>query len=386
MPTIDSTPLLSEPAPLYARRSTKTVTMNDSLYLFGGIGADGSESVLDVNNQLWQFDTEELSWYRIEETDTWPSPRRWPGWDAEGTTAYLWGGSGLRTPDPSEPNPNAHITAPDDASVTYDFRNDLWKFEPAEAAWTRIEDSDDYRTDEYVKRNRPQPRYTAVFHRFEGSLFLFSGKTQTAEYENVILGDVWIRDAEGEWEAVERGNAVLGTDVNADWPAARYGTMWAANEQAIFICGGYGEQDYNDLWRFDLETRDWQLLSPHRASDDRHAPRYGSAFAYYDQTLYLFGGRSREYPKRNYNDLWEFDLTTREWSQLEENRSPHRYDESATYPGYHSKSANAVVGKYWYIWGGEGRHGHVSDFWRFNLETHEWQFIQPQRQDDPIFW
>jgi N-acetylneuraminic acid mutarotase len=182
------------------------------------------------------------------------------------------------------------------------------------------------------------------------------------------------------------GDSVLGTSGAADWPAKRYAAMSTATEDAVFICGGYGDHDYNDLWRFDLDIERWQLLSPHEESDSRHEPRYGSAFTEHDGTLYLFGGRSREYPKRNYNDLWTYDLARGEWDQIQENRSPHRYDETASYPGYHSKAATAVVDNELYIWGGEGRHGHVSDFWRFNLNTHEWQLIQPQRDDDPIFW
>jgi N-acetylneuraminic acid mutarotase len=386
MPTISSEPLRSDPAPLYARRSAKAIAINNDIYLFGGIGADGSESILDVNDHLWKFDTDELSWSRIKKSEPWPSPRRWPGWDTDGSVAYLWGGSSLQELDPSEPNPNENITAPEDASVTYDFRNDLWRFDPAEIAWTKVTESDDFRTDEYVKHGRPRPRYTAVFHRFDDQFFVFSGKTQTRAYENVRLADVWICEADGSWRQLEVGDSVLGVSEEADWPAERYGAMWAATEDAVFVCGGYGEHSYNDLWRFDLDTEQWQLLSPHQESDNRHEPRYGSAFVEYDGTLYLFGGRSREHPVQKYNGLWTYGLANGEWSRIQATRTPHRYDETATYPGYHSKSATAVVGTDWYIWGGEGRHGHVSDLWRFNLETHEWQFVQPQRSDDPIFW
>lgn len=386
MVAVDSTPLVSESVPLFARRATEAVEVDKTLYLFGGVGVGATESVLDVNDTLWQFDTQTLSWSSTDKTDPWPSPRRCQGWEADGTTIYLWGGSSLRTPEPDETNPNANIIAPDDTDVTYDFRNDLWRFDTADGEWTRVEPSDDYRTDEHAESGRPRPRYTAVFHWFDGRCFVFSGKTQTSDYENVHLDDVWIRESDGTWREIDHGSRTTGVDLGADWPAKRYGAMSAATDDAVFFCGGYGERDYNDVWRFDLDDESWSLLSPHRESEDHPAPRYGSSFVAYERLLYLFGGRSREHPKRNYNDLWTFDPDRCEWTRLQDNRSPHVYDETANYPGYHAKSANAVVGSDWYIWGGEGRHGHVSDFWRLDLTAHEWQFVQPQRDDDPLFW
>jgi N-acetylneuraminic acid mutarotase len=386
MLTVNSDPLLSESAPLFARRTMKAVAIGSDIYFFGGIGAGGSESVLDVTDELWKFDTEELLWSRIKHTKPWPSARRWPGWDTDGSVVYFWGGSGLREPEPGESDPNAHITAPEDADVTYDFRNDLWTFDPATATWTKREESDNYRKDENLERGRPRPRYAAVFHRFGEQSFLFGGKTQTRGYENVRFADVWVHEADGSWWELDIGERVLGTSREADWPARRYAAMSAATDDEIYVCGGYGEHDYNDLWRFDLDAEQWELISTHAESDGRHEPRYGSAFTEHDGTLYLFGGRSREYPKRNYNDLWTFDLERHQWDRIQDNYTRHRYDETATQPGYHSKAATAVVDNELYLWGGEGRHGHVSDFWRFNLDSHEWQLIQPQRSDDPIFW
>jgi len=386
MVTVTATPLVDEPVPLAARRATEAVAVDETLYLFGGVGAAGTESVLDVNDHLWQFDTGTLSWSRVPSSDPWPSPRRCQGWDAVNGTIFCWGGSSLREPDSDEADPNAGIIAPGDVDVTYDFRNDLWTFDVATERWRRLERTDDYRSNEYGDQDRPRPRYTAVFHTIGDRMLLFSGKTQTEAYENVHLNDTWFREADGQWRRVRNDECRPGVDSEADWPARRYGAMSAASDEATFVFGGYGDRDLNDLWRFDHDAESWTLLSPHRESADWPAPRYGSSFVLYDDLLYLFGGRSREHPKRNYNDLWTFDVSERTWTQHQENRAPHRYDETAEYPGYHAKSANAVVGTDWYVWGGEGRQGHVSDFWRFDLAAHEWQLVQPQRDDDPDFW
>jgi hypothetical protein len=71
---------------------------------------------------------------------------------------------------------------------------------------------------------------------------------------------------------------------------------------------------------------------------------------------------------------------------VHDNRSPHRYDASATYPGYHAKSAAALVDDRLYVLGGEGRDGHVSDFWRLDLNAMRWEMLQAARDDDPVLW
>jgi hypothetical protein len=163
--------------------------------------------------------------------------------------------------------------------------------------------------------------------------------------------------------------------------------MAAADERYVYICGGFSDDgDHIDVWRFDTVLEKWKMLSPDMVALDAPASRYCGACAWFGDRLFLFGGRSRRDPKRNFNDLWCFDLISRKWSCLGLNREPKQYDPKASFPGYHAKSASAKVGRYWYIWGGEGRHGHVSDLWRLNLETLDWELVQPARCDDPIFW
>ena len=134
-----------------------------------------------------------------------------------------------------------------------------------------------------------------------------------------------------------------------------------------------------------METKKWNIVSSDSAKD-APTPRYCAAFSFYNNALYLFGGRSRRYPKQNYNDLWKFDLLKNEWVCIQGNRLPHIYDESALYPAYHAKSSVATIKNYLYLWGGEGISGHVSDFWRLDMQAQEWEMISKARADDPKFW
>ena len=163
--------------------------------------------------------------------------------------------------------------------------------------------------------------------------------------------------------------------------------MAVSNNTKIYVCGGFSDGgDHIDLWQFDMGRREWEMLSPDNNSANNPAPRYCAALALYGRKLYLFGGRSRKFPKLNFNDLWIFDLDAAVWDIVHEQRQLNQYDATAEFPGYHAKSSSAVVGAHWYIWGGEGVHGHVSDFWRLDFEKVRWELVQTARDDDPVFW
>ena len=106
---------------------------------------------------------------------------------------------------------------------------------------------------------------------------------------------------------------------------------------------------------------------------------------WHNNGLFLFGGRSRRFPKLNFNDLWMFDLTAGKWQCIHDNRAPHCYSEAAVFPGYHAKSSSAAIGDHWYIYGGEVIHEHVSDLWRFHLYSGHWEMLLAARNDDPDF-
>ncbi|MGH8643135.1 MAG: Kelch repeat-containing protein [Gammaproteobacteria bacterium] len=144
--------------------------------------------------------------------------------------------------------------------------------------------------------------------------------------------------------------------------------------------------DRNDLWRFHRNREEDALLAPEIRHQSMPEPRYCGTLAEFGGMLFLFGGRSRVDMIKSSNDLWIFDLSTGASHEVHGNRRPHRYNVGAVFPGYYAKSASAAVGKYWYIWGGEGRHGHVSDFSRLDLQSLVWQLVAPAHADDPRFW
>jgi hypothetical protein len=329
---------VTPPVPFGARRSAACAALGRGLYLFGGVGArTRTESILDVSNDLWRYDVATRSWEEVARTEPWPAARRCAGFAALGGELVLWGGSGV---DPGG----------------YTFLDDLWAFEPG-AGWREL------------APRGPGPRYWPAFGAVGGALLLAGGYTEDARGKR-RLGDTWVlRDA--GWR-----------ELAGDGPEARYGAASTAGADALALFGGAGEErDLGDAWLL-RPDEGWEPL----AAGGGPAPRYCAATALAGGGLLVFGGRSRFRPKENHNDLWRLDLATRRWELLQPDREPHRYDGSTPYPGYHAKAATAVLDGGLYLWGGEGRSGHVSDFWRLDLATLAWELLQPARADDPELW
>lgn len=354
-------------APLFARRSMAAVAHGTDLYLIGGVGAAGTESILDVTDDLWRFDTLHHTWEAIPRSTPWPSARRCLGWTASADLIHLWGGSGI---------------AIDTTQRTrHTFLNDHWAFDPRSARWTLLAESDDHRLAPIASPSepRPAPRYTPLYHAVGNTRFLFGGYTEDRLGKRK-LNDAWI-ERDLTWREVP-ATTPQGYDVRSRWPGLRYGSISATDGAHVFVCGGFSDDgDHNDVWAFDVSDERWHLLSPDTSDSDAPAPRYCAAFAWHDGRLILFGGRSRGNPKLNFNDLWTFTLATGRWENIEPVRTPHRYDGSTPYPGYHAKSSTAVVEHSLYLWGGEGLHGHVSDLWTLDMHSMEWVMLLPARGD-----
>lgn len=362
--------LLGGAVPFFSRRSMAVESSDSRLFFFGGVGARGTESILDVSADMWCFDTIALSWREVEQRSPWPSPRRCVGLAGKNGQLLLWGGSG--------------VVDADTASPRYNFLNDFWVFDTTTEDWSVLAESENHLLCPESSA-RPVPRYTPVFRNAGGRLFLFGGYTEDRLGKRK-LNDAWIW-GDGMWQPVAM-TGKPGYRRDAGSPGLRYGCMSATDGQHVFVCGGFSDEgDHIDVWRFDIEKRTWDLLAEDVVAHRRMpAARYCAAFACHERRLFLFGGRSRRYPKRNFNDLWTFDLQSNTWILLSDNRQPHCYGAEAAFPAYHAKASSVVVGDCWYLWGGEGVSGHVSDFWRFSFPSNAWQLVQAARSDDPKFW
>jgi N-acetylneuraminic acid mutarotase len=330
------------------------------IFFFGGVGAGLTESILDVSNDMWSYSTRDFRWTQISEIGPWPAPRRCAGFLADGDSLALWGGSGIE------------VTR--EGRLSHNFLNDLWIFDLSARRWSCVEEENPDMS------LRPGKRYTPVMHQTSGGLFLFGGYTEDAIGKRK-LNDAWIRRG-STWQEITVTDPAGYRD-GAVWPGVRYGSQSATDGENVYIFGGFSDEgDHNDLWVY--RDGDFDLVRGDSTSTTVPLPRYCAAFDFHDGGLYLFGGRSRRDPKANYSDLWRFDLADRTWTELHGHGTTDSLGRVT--PGYHAKSSVAVVDNTWYLWGGEGPRGHVSDFWSYSFGDCRWSLISPSRDDDPVFW
>lgn len=136
------------------------------------------------------------------------------------------------------------------------------------------------------------------------------------EIDGDEANDVWEFDAVVGADGGYDGNWTRLHDGAGTAPRGRTGACACALRDDVYVFGGRSqyEGDYDDLWRFDRSAGSWEEIVP--AGSARPPRRNGGAMMTPDgeagATFLLFGGNGL-------NDMWEFDITTREWSVVREN-------------------------------------------------------------------
>jgi N-acetylneuraminic acid mutarotase len=134
-----------------------------------------------------------------------------------------------------------------------------------------------------------------------GNLLLFGGRDDAG----APLGDTWVFTIEeNAWTPVE-GPA----------PSPRFGHAIAVNPEgrALYLFGGQANGDtfFNDVWRFDLDSRSWEEVA---TSDTSPSPRYGTS-AVLDGNGHLLVSHGFTFEGR-FDDTWSLDLATGTWSDI----------------------------------------------------------------------
>ena len=107
-------------------------------------------------------------------------------------------------------------------------------------------------------------------------------------------------------------------------PAARYTHSCVYHKGSLYLFGGSNTESatFNDLWRFDLNSRVWHRVI---AQGTPPSPRSMSTFVPYGDCLYLFGGwhpppsahlSPGNYQPRFFNDLDVFNTQSEQWDRI----------------------------------------------------------------------
>jgi hypothetical protein len=222
---------------------------------------------------------------------------------------------------------------------------------------------------------RPGPRsdHSLGFDPARNRVLLFGGDsrgTVNGVDQPVHLDETWAFDsATQRWE---RLNPSVAPEARGGAATTRAGVLW-------YLFGGrsgaFGTlRLHNDVWSYDLTTDQWSQLSPDipkssnaNVPDQRYHGRVAADPA--RNRLLIFGGTSdaERFGNRVHNDLWSFDLTQRTW-QLVPPSSP--------WPAPRQSFAADVDDQNgrWYLFGGaRGEQIFNDEIWRFNLPSNTWE-------------
>ncbi len=391
--------------------------INDKFFMFGGFGF-GVAGGYGQLNDLWEFDMVTNNWRWLtginttdglgiygtlqtySSTNT-PSARRaFTGAIGNGTL-YVFGGFG-----------NSQV--PGGGQL-----NDLWEYDPSSNQWrwlkgqTNINNTGVYgNTGVASVSSLPGSREQTVMNYINGSLYLFGGRGYNSIAGNLYQSDLWSFDpATFNWTWLKgpsgkEYNGVYGTQgvISAtNKPGGRVapGSIGANNKFYLFGGTGLASNGYggnlNDLWEYSPTTNNWTWIKGSNAGGTGNYGTIGVPSATnlppgreshmlwsVSNKIYLFGGTAGTY----FNDLWEYDLTTNNWTWL---KGSNTANQSGIYGTKGVSAATNTPGARWfsstfaynnklYLFGGDGYNsgataGQLNDLWEYDPATNNWTWL-----------
>ncbi len=173
--------------------------------------------------------------------------------------------------------------------------NDTWEFDVESMEWTKLIDNNPTSTDIPAVRRGHDLAYLG-----NGNVLLFGG-SDSSKYD-----DTWVYNIDNnEWTEISP----------ASHPSARVGLRMdgLGNGKAVLF-GGDASNRMNDVWVYDHSGQNWteETFVSTTNPDERS---YAGMTAISSDKIIIFGG-SGESAGVTFNDTWEYDLTTHEWTDL----------------------------------------------------------------------
>ncbi|PKY39989.1 galactose oxidase, partial [Rhizophagus irregularis] len=152
-----------------------------------------------------------------------------------------------------------------------------------------------------IKGVTPLGRYGHSSVLIGSIMYVFGGCIDDCYLSDLVAFDTKFLDLnEGCWEFIDPIN---------DPPPGRTGHISCAYKGRIYIFGGTdGERCFNDIWYYDIETREWvELICDNFAPVPRES--HGAALA--NDVIYIFGGRTRD--GKELSDLAAYGINNERW-------------------------------------------------------------------------
>ncbi len=337
-----------------------------------------------------------------------PGARRQPtAWTDVDGNFWLFGGYGMGTTAGSQ-----------------GLLNDLWEYSPSSGQWVWQAGSDTLGAaasygslDTPLPSNNPGAREGAAsWSDSGGNLWLFGGDSLAGQ-SSQQFNDLWEYDAtSAQWiwmggsSTADNAGTYTTTPATTNLPAARTGAISWVSGGLFWLFGGAQLNSngslaavFNDLWNYDPSTGVWTWVGG--SSTPNAAGTYGSqgtpavgnvpgartgASVWVDANgnFWLFGGLGLDQNglSQRYNDLWEYNTGSMEWTWI---GGSDQADSAGLYgtlgsgaagngPGARASSVawEDSAGNFW-LFGGDGYDqagnvGALNDLWEYNLSSGLW--------------
>lgn len=394
-----------------------TWQLNGKLYLFGGNTSDGTTT--NDNDRkfgnLWEYEptTKQWKWLKgfgatlnaagiygtmgVEAATNMPSARiKAQGWQYNGKL-YLFGGSGYG-----------------ESNTLTIYLNDLWVYDPATNNWTWIKGS---KTQVPTDSGSPGGRHYASIWEQDENIYVFGGETITG----ARMSDLWKYNAvantwqliKGTTTANQNGTyGTINTEASDNKPGARHNAIGWAHNNRLYLFGGNGRRatttsngTLNDIWEFNLSTNNWTWIKGTNtfgiaatygtlqtsATSNTPGAREQMVKWKNDNKFYFFGGSSA--PGTPYfNDIWEFDPSSKNWTWIKGNNTTGGlsiYNDKdvatvANTPGARVISMGWYTNGELFLLGGYGfpettPAATLHDMWVYQHSTNNWAWIGGNR-------
>lgn len=346
------------------------------------------------------------------------------GWSKDGTI-LLFGGT----------------TAYNTTSASYNhLHNDIWQFDTTLSQWRLVSGSSAMNqrgkyghVNVEVPANSPGGRMNMLLWKSGNNIFIANGFGFSSNGSARLISDTWKYNAvtnNWTWMAGSDNSSLsyvssgLNTEDDGNRPVAgKYQAFWNA-DTAIYVMGQAGSQFIGNtpggnpgaasadaIWKYNSLTNNWSMLRRNTSESILVLPVYGviniadslntpgkrmfEATWQVGSKLYLMGGQrySSDFvlgqgTDSMMNDLWEFDLNTKNWKWIKGSNTYNAFGVYGTLgtaaagntPGARSEALTWAKNGKLYLLGGWGRAetgqvGLLNDLWEFDPATGNWRWI-----------
>ncbi len=300
----------------------------NNLWLFGGFGY--SKSSYGSLADLWKYNIATNTWTWMSGTDTIyslgrygiqgiPSIYNYPenrnetsvSWVDNVGNLWLFGGAGSRG--------------------TYQYLNDLWKYDVSSNMWTWIKGDSIQSIGSYgikgISNVSNEPPGRCAYSRWkdvDGNFWMFGGFSYNYGY----LNDLWKYDlSTNMWtwingsdiidEPGNQGTPCINSNTNSPSSRMEAKACWTDAFNNFWLFGGRNQTQntiyLNDFWYYNVQSNEWTLVN----EGSGPSSRIGSmSFIDNNGDFWLYGGyySSGSFPntifKYFYNDLWHYTTDT----------------------------------------------------------------------------